>query len=184
MYDMIGSNECDPSNFPALSAFKTEMLAVFNRMGGDAAIQEQACGPFKDDAFFSLNGGYECEPVRALPTTQEEAVAYYAKNYPAEDICAPLKKNAPFQCVGAEPKTFLVVLANAWANTGLAFSILASVCVAILYKCKKAKEPDFLQEDELKDRLAKMEAADLNRDAKIDAVVAKMEAAMAANASA
>ena len=94
----------------------------------------------------------------AFPTTHDEAVAYYKKNYAPDALCAPLKENAPFQCTGSEPKSAAEILSLSYANTQLAFSAFGSIFVLILYKCKKAKDPDFLQEDELLDELAKLKA--------------------------
>ena len=80
------------------------------------------------------------------------------ENYAPELLCAPLKENAPFQCTGSEPKSAAEILSLSYANTQLAFSAFGSIFVLILYKSKKAKKPDFLQEDELLDELAKLKA--------------------------
>ena len=70
----------------------------------------------------------------------------------------PSKENAPFQCTGSEPKSVFEILSLSWSNTELAFTSFGTLFVFILYKCKKAKDPDFLQEDELLGELAKLKA--------------------------
>merc|ERR1711907_406614 len=69
----------------------------------------------------------------------------------------PLKENAPFQCTRSEPKSAVEILSLSFSNTELAFSVFGTLFVFILYKCKKAKDPDFLQEDELLAKLEKLE---------------------------
>ena len=118
---------------------------------------EPICDYFKQDSL----GPFTCTKTSsndALPTTHNEAVTYYKKNYAADALCAPLKKNAPFQCTGSEPKSAVEILSLSFSNTELAFSVFGTLFVLILYKCKKAKDPDFLQEDELLDELAKLKA--------------------------
>ena len=115
------------------------------------------CDYFKQDSL----GPFTCTKSTsndALPTTHDEAVTYYKKNYAPGALCAPLKENAPFQCTGSEPKSAAEILSLSYANTQLAFSAFGSIFVLILYKCKKAKDPDFLQEDELLAKLEKLEA--------------------------
>ena len=114
-------------------------------------------GYLKDDDL----GPFQCTKTtsnEALPTTHNEAVTYYKKNYAPDDLCASLKDNAPFQCTGSEPKSAVEILSLSFSNTELAFSVFGTLFVFILYKCKKAKDPDFLQEDELLDELAKLKA--------------------------
>ena len=117
------------------------------------------CDIFKENSI----GPFTCTKTSsndALPTTHNEAVTYYKKNYAADALCAPLKENAPFQCqcTGSEPKSAVEILSLSFSNTELAFSVFGTLFVLILYKCKKAKDPDFLQEDELLDELAKLKA--------------------------
>ena len=115
------------------------------------------CDIFKENSI----GPFECTKSTsndALPTTHEEAVAYYKKNYAPDALCAPLKENAPFQCTGSEPKSAVEILSLSFSNTELAFSAFGTLFVFILYKCKKAKDPHFLQEDELLAKLEKLEA--------------------------
>ena len=115
------------------------------------------CGYFKKDSL----GPFKCQVLAsndAFPTTHDEAVTYYKENYAPELLCAPLKENSPFQCTGSEPKSAAEILSLSYANTQLAFSAFGSIFVFILYKCKKAKDPDFLQEDELLAKLEKLEA--------------------------
>ena len=63
------------------------------------------------------------------------------------------------QCTGSEPKGSLEILSLAYANAELVFALIGSLFVAILYKTKKAEDPDFLQEDELLNKLATLEKA-------------------------
>jgi hypothetical protein len=116
-----------------------------------------ACDYFKSNSL----GPFECtKPTSndALPTTHDEAVAYYKNNYAPDALCAPTKENAPFQCTGSEPKSAVEILSLSFSNTELAFSVFGTLFVFILYKCKKAKDPDFLQEKELLAILEKLEA--------------------------
>ena len=115
------------------------------------------CDHYKQDA----HAPFKCTKTTsndALPTTHDEAVTYYKKNYAPDALCAPLKENAPFQCTGSEPKSAVEILSLSFSNTELAFSVFGTLFVLILYKCKKAKDPDFSQEDELLDELAKLKA--------------------------
>lgn len=115
------------------------------------------CSHFKDN---DIVGPFTCSKATtnaALPTSHDGAVAYYKKYFAPKELCAPLKKNAPFQCTGSEPKSAAEILSLSYANTQLAFSAFGSLFVMILYKCKKAKNPNFLQEDELLAKLKKLE---------------------------
>ena len=107
-------------------------------------------------------GSFQCTKTTsndALPTTHDEAVTYYKKNYAPDALCAPLKENAPFQCTGSEPKSAVEILSLSFSNTELALSVFGTLFVFILYKCKKAEKPSFLQEDELVAKLEKLEKA-------------------------
>lgn len=117
------------------------------------------CNYFKNDAAL---GPFTCTKTTsngALPKTHSEAVDYYKKNYAPHILCQPLKKNAPFQCTGSEPKSALEILSLSFSNTELAFTSFGTLFVFILYKLKKANDPDFLQEDELLAKLEKLEKA-------------------------
>ena len=79
---------------------------------------------------------------------------------PAE-LCKHFGEDAagPFICTGSQPKGALEILSLSYANAELAFALLGSLFVAILYKTKKAKDPDFLQEDELLNELSALKKA-------------------------
>ena len=149
-----------PSLVPSLPsaradvATKSAALAACFASGSCPSV----CDYFKRDSI----GPFSCTKTVAanvaLPTTAAEAIAFYAKNYPAAAICEPLKQNAPFQCTGKVPKPAAEILSLAWANTQLAFGVLGSLCVAMLYGCKKAKAPVFLKEQELQTKLASLDA--------------------------
>ena len=115
---------------------------------------ENLCLDFKD----VKNGPFSCTKETDVPKLHGEAITFYKNNYAPDDLCAPLKENGPFQCTGSEPKSPLEILSLSVANTQLAFSVFGSLFVLILYKCKKAEKPDFLQEDELVAKLEKLEA--------------------------
>eukprot|EP00946_MAST-07B_sp_MAST-7B-sp1_P001054 g1054.t1 len=136
--------------------FKEGAITTYDGIKCPSGV-ETLCQDFKD----SKNGPFDCTKTTTdstLPTTHDQAVAYYKKNYAPDALCAPLKENAPFQCTGSEPKSAAEILSLSYANTQLAFSAFGSIFVFILYKCKKAKDPDFLQEDELLAKLEKLEA--------------------------
>ena len=150
------------------TAWRARILGMMEEMFKEGAITtydgikcpsgvETLCQDFKD----SKNGPFDCTKTTTdstLPTTHGQAATYYKKNYAPDALCAPLKENAPFQCTGSEPKSAAEILSLSYANTQLAFSAFGSIFVLILYKCKKAEKPDFLQEDELLDELAKLKA--------------------------
>ena len=76
--------------------------------------------------------------------TTASAIMYYNENFGPEALCAPLQKNAPFQCTGSEPKSTIEILGLSYAITQLAFSVLGSLLVFFLYRpnteMKKKKE--------------------------------------------
>eukprot|EP00946_MAST-07B_sp_MAST-7B-sp1_P000911 g911.t1 len=115
---------------------------------------ENLCLDFKDEK----NGPFSCKKKTDVPKLHGEAITFYKNNYAPDDLCAPLQENAPFQCTGSVRRSPLEILSLSVANTQLAFSVFGSLFVLILYKCKKAEKPDFLQEDELVAKLEKLEA--------------------------
>ena len=123
----------------------------------DDKIIMPVCDWFKQDS----EGPFSCTkvPSNDLPSTQDEAVAYYKKNYNADAICAPLKDNAPFQCTGSEQKSIFEIISLSYSNAEMIFGLLGSMIVFFLYKCKRAKHPDALDEDSLMDRLEALETA-------------------------
>ena len=125
------------------------------------SADEILCGHLKSAAEY---GPFTCSKKTgdvndALPTNIDEAVTYYKKNFAPDALCAPLKMNAPFTCTRSKPKSPVEILGLSLANTQFAFSIFGTLIVFLLYTCKKAKDPDFLQEDELLAKLEKLEAA-------------------------
>jgi len=139
---------------------KDEAIAWFKTNKAATSI----CEIYKADT----SGPYLCTPTPsgAFPTTNDEAVAYYKKNYNADAICAPLKDNAPFQCTGSEQKSIFEIISLSYSNAEMIFGLLGSMIVFFLYKCKRAKDPDALDEDALMDRLEALEAD--NKELKAD----------------
>ena len=135
------------------------------------ATPADICAVYKSDA----NGPYSCTPVVPsgdLPTTIAEALTYYETNYDADAICAPLKDNAPFQCSGTEQKSYFEIVSLSYSNAEMVFGLLGSFIVLVLYKCcKRAKDPDALDEDTLMKRLDALEADNKRLDA-LEAFVA------------
>ena len=149
------STPCDSGD---VAADKKEKVLANTKACFDDGSCNAVCDHFKDA---NAIGPFTCTKTSSndvLPTTHDQAVTYYKKNYAPDALCAPLKENAPFQCTGSEPKSAAEILSLSYANTQLAFSAFGSIFVLILYKCKKAKAPDFLQEDELLDELTKLKA--------------------------
>jgi hypothetical protein len=143
----------------------------------DNNIIPPVCDWFKQDS----EGPFSCTKVPSgdLPTTKDEAIAYYKKNYNADAICAPLKDNAPFQCTGTEQKSYLEIISLSYANAQLICGLVGSGIVFILYKCKRAKDPDALDEDALMKRLDALEANNKRMEAnnkKLEANVQALEA--------
>jgi hypothetical protein len=138
---------------------KDEAIAWFKTNKAATSI----CEIYKADT----SGPYLCTPTPsgAFPTTNDEAVAYYKKNYNADAICAPLKDNAPFQCTGSEQKSIFEIVSLSYSNAEMIFGLLGSMIVFFLYKCKRAKDPDALDEDALMDRLEALEANNKRLDA-------------------
>ena len=154
--------------------FKEGAITTYDGIKCPSGV-ETLCQDFKD----SKNGPFECTKMTTdstLPTTHDQAVAYYKKNYAPDALCASLKENAPFQCTGSEPKSAAEILSLSYANTQLAFSAFGSIFVLILYKCKKAKDPYFLQEDELLDELATLKADNAAMKKAMEATNEAMEA--------
>ena len=114
------------------------------------------CNFYKADT----SGPYLCTktPSGAFPTTIAEALTYYETNYNADAICSPLKDNAPFQCSGTEQKSYFEIVSLSYSNAEMVFGLLGSFIVLVLYKCKRAKDPDALDEDALMKRLDALEA--------------------------
>ena len=139
---------------------KDEAIAWFKTNKPATSI----CEYYKADA----SGPYLCTPTPsgAFPTTKDEAIAYYKKNYNADAICAPLKDNAPFKCTGTEQKSYFEIVSLSYSNAEMVFGLLGSFIVLVLYKCKRAKDPDALDEDALMKRLDALEAD--NKELKAD----------------
>merc|ERR1711871_1558655 len=122
-------------------------------------------------------GGYTCTktPAGAQPASKQEAITYYQTHYGADVICAALKENAPFQCTRTAPKSPLEILSLSIANTQLAYGVIGSAFVFLLYKTKKAKKVKGVDETSI---LARLEE-DRKRLDQLEASNKQLEASLA-----
>ena len=95
---------------------------------------------------------YECD--MDLPT----AVAMYKHFMSVNDPCEFVKRNSPFQCIKEEPQPFIQRLSLAYANSGLFYSIIATLAVNYMYATKKVT----LQEVDI-EQLQKLASMNLDR---------------------
>ena len=110
----------------------------------------QETPPSEPTAYEELT--YECD--MDLPT----AVAMYKHFMSVNDPCEFVKRNSPFQCIKEEPQPFIQRLSLAYANSGLFYSIIATLAVNYMYATKKVT----LQEVDI-EQLQKLASMNLDR---------------------
>ena len=141
-----------PSDPSAKQIWQSRLMGLLHAAGYDSA--EPICNYWKSQA------PYVCDPVSApVLMSQQAAITYYQTHYGADAICAPLKENAPFQCTKSTPKTPLEILSLSVANTQLAYGVIGSAFVFLLYKTKKAKKVKGVDETSILARLEELEAS-------------------------
>jgi hypothetical protein len=74
------------------------------------------------------------------PTTKEQAIERHAAEHSPETICAPLKRNSPFQCTRTVEAPMVTRMRISLATAQAVFALVGVLFVSVLRKIKKSDQ--------------------------------------------